>query len=521
MCLQDLRTTDPSDDKKRIEETKGGLLEDSYLWVLNNTSFQKWHSNPESRLLWVKGDPGKGKTMLLCGIVNELGKSTGKTALLSYFFCQAADERINNATAVVRGLLYMLVNQQPSLITHIRKKYDWAGKPLFKDTNAWVALTEILTDILRDPSLSMTYLLIDALDECVADLSKLLNFVAKHSSASSRVKWIVSSRNWPNIEEELERAGHKVQLSLELNAEAVATAVSVFIKKKVSDLAQRKKYDERTRDAVLHHLLSNANDTFLWVALVCEVLESTAKRNVQKNLSSLPPGLDSLYMRMMQQIGGRDDADLCMQVLASVALVYRPVTLQELAAIVEPLEDHADDLESMQEVIGLCGSFLTLRKDTVYFIHQSAQDFLFTNEVSSKFFPFGISAIHHQIFLRSLKVLSKTLRRDMYGLQTLGYPAERVKQPKPDPLAASRYSCIYWIHHLSDWNPVDHTNYGVNLQNGGAVDRFIREKYLYWLEALSLCRSISEGVLAMAKLDALAQVTTKVATLFIVYANIT
>lgn len=29
-CLRDLRPTDPRDNKKWIEETKGGLLEDSY-----------------------------------------------------------------------------------------------------------------------------------------------------------------------------------------------------------------------------------------------------------------------------------------------------------------------------------------------------------------------------------------------------------------------------------------------------------------------------------------------------------
>jgi hypothetical protein len=29
-CLQDLRFTDPRDDKKRIEDIKGGLLKDSY-----------------------------------------------------------------------------------------------------------------------------------------------------------------------------------------------------------------------------------------------------------------------------------------------------------------------------------------------------------------------------------------------------------------------------------------------------------------------------------------------------------
>jgi hypothetical protein len=50
-----MRSTDPSDDKKRIEETKGGLLADSYRWVLDNATFQQWQRNPHSRLLWVKG----------------------------------------------------------------------------------------------------------------------------------------------------------------------------------------------------------------------------------------------------------------------------------------------------------------------------------------------------------------------------------------------------------------------------------------------------------------------------------
>ncbi|KAF2174945.1 NACHT-domain-containing protein, partial [Zopfia rhizophila CBS 207.26] len=129
-CIQHLRVTDPRDDKKRIEETKGGLLKGSYRWSLENSDFQRWRDDQQSRLLWIKGDPGKGKTMLLCGIVNELKKSMAKTDL-SYFFCQATDSRINNATAVLRGLLYLIVDQQPSLVSHIRKKHDNAGKALF------------------------------------------------------------------------------------------------------------------------------------------------------------------------------------------------------------------------------------------------------------------------------------------------------------------------------------------------------------------------------------------------------
>jgi hypothetical protein len=78
----------------------------------------------------VKGDPGKGKTMLLCGVINKLRSSLPKAALLSYFFCQETNSHINSATAV------LLVHQQPSLVSHIRKKHNHASKSLFEDVNA-------------------------------------------------------------------------------------------------------------------------------------------------------------------------------------------------------------------------------------------------------------------------------------------------------------------------------------------------------------------------------------------------
>ncbi|RKK90307.1 hypothetical protein BFJ68_g16492, partial [Fusarium oxysporum] len=157
-CLKDLRETDPRDDKTRIQETKGGLLRDSYRWILDNDDFRWWRDDPQSQLLWIKGDPGKGKTMLLCGIIDELGKEPDKH--LSYFFCQATETRLSNATAVLRGLIYLLVDQQPSLISYVREKHDHAGKQLFEDGNAWEALSKILTAMLNDPSVDGAILIV-------------------------------------------------------------------------------------------------------------------------------------------------------------------------------------------------------------------------------------------------------------------------------------------------------------------------------------------------------------------------
>ena len=237
---------------------------------------------------------------------------------------------------------------------------------------------------------------------------------------------------------------------------------------------------------------------------VCQSLDGVPRRNVIKKLDAFLPDLDSLYERMMQQISNSDDASRCKQILALVVIAYQPITLKELVTLVEQLKDVADDPGSIREIIGLCGSFLTLRKDIVYFVHQSAKDFLCT-KASHDIFPSGIAAAHYVILSRSLQAMS-TLSRDMYGLDKLGYPAEQIIEPNPNPLAAARYSCIYWIDHLCDWSLSASADSSADLQDEGAVHKFVKEKYLYWLEALSLCKNMSRGVVSMAKLETLINV---------------
>jgi hypothetical protein len=354
--------------------------------------------------------------MLLCGIINELNRLITKSELLSYFFCQATDSRINSATAVLRGLIYMLVDQHPSLVSHVRKKYDQAGKTLFEDSNAWVALLEILTNILQDPSLTSAYLVIDALDECVADLPKLLAFIIQKLPVYPYVKWLVSSRNWPPIEEQLNKAGHKATLCLELNTESVSSAVNSFIRHKVHQLAEEKNYKDKTQDAILDYLFSNANGTFLWVALVCENLKNITRGRTLLRLNSFLPGLDPLYERMMTQICYSEDSELCIQILAAVATVFRPITLSELMLLVMALQDMSDDIESLQEIIRLCGSFLTVRNSTIYFIYQSAKDYLLA-KASNYIFLSGKEDIYFKICISSFKAMSSKLTRsNIWGL---------------------------------------------------------------------------------------------------------
>ncbi|KAK0730941.1 NACHT domain-containing protein [Lasiosphaeris hirsuta] len=502
----------PCHDKERIELAKGGLLANAYRWVFDNPDFIRWYHLPKSRLLWIKGDPGKGKTMLPCGIINKLeGPITADGGNLAYFFCQATDSHINNATAVLRGLIHLLARRQPRLLSHLPENTYPSDEAM-----AWIVLSKVLQEMLEDPNLKATYLVIDALDECVTDLPQLLKLVAQTSLISPHVKWVVSSRNLPHIEEQLVALAQHSRLSLELNAESVTSAVNAYVRHRVLYLSHMKQYDSKTETAIQDHLSSIANGTFLWVALVCRNLEMIESWNAQAALKSFPPGLDSLYGQMLRHIDKLKDANLCKHILAIATITYRPLALKELASLANLLKSISDNPAFLKGIIQLCGSFLALQGTTVYFVHQSAKDFLLgmvpgeaSERAFNQIFPSGVGYVHRDICSASLGLMSAVLVRDIYGLSTPGFPIEQVRTPDPDPLATTRYSCVYWVNHLSESASGTSTNLDDFLRDNGIIHTFLKTNFLYWLEALSLLEAISEGITAIRQLGSLLRRTNQ------------
>ncbi|KAL7822280.1 hypothetical protein V8C26DRAFT_390564 [Trichoderma gracile] len=489
-CLKDLRVTDPRHDKMRIEDTNGGLLQGAYDWAIKHDAFIAWQDEKENHLLWIKGDPGKGKTMLLCGIIEELQICGTRPC---YFFCQATDPRLNNATAVLRGLIYLLVVTNRQLLSPIQEKYDQAGTALFQDVNAWAVLSQMFIQLLEDPGLQGQILIIDALDECQTDLERLLDLIVVRS-ANFHVKWIVSSRNEPGIEGKLRTLSQKIRLSLEVNEQSVSEAVRTYISHKADQLRKAKGLDEETDTKIRTYLTDNARGTFLWVALVCKELlkMGVRKRHLLKKMTEFPSDLKPLYTRMMRQIRESEESDLCERILEVVAIAYRPVTLTELSSLLDIQDDFSG--EDLEELVGSCGSFLVVRDDVVRFVHQSAQDFLFSDEE----FASRIGSQHYRLFSRSMEILSASLRRDMYNLRYPGALIEEHTQgQEPDVLKHARYSCLHWVDHLKAVNDRDGEKKMQSFQDDGILHRFLSTKLLNWLEALSLLQKMPDAARAV------------------------
>src|SRR5271154_7556192 len=120
-----------------------------------------------------------------------------------------------------------------------------------------------------------------------------------------------------------------------LCATATWTTYSTY---KVLELKRIKGYDNKLCDQVRDQLHQKANETFLWVALICQELEGEVENwDVLQLPGEVPSDLKLLYARMIEQIRqlkGRSPI-FCMQVLSTTTLAYRPFHLLELEALAD------------------------------------------------------------------------------------------------------------------------------------------------------------------------------------------
>ncbi|GIJ91799.1 hypothetical protein Asppvi_010772 [Aspergillus pseudoviridinutans] len=505
-CLQDLFAVDPQYDLKDIEERKDKLLDDAYDWVLRTdeyAAFTNWFNDglnrPSCSVLWINGPAGTGKTMLFMGIIRQLsGQPSALSPSVSYFFCQGTDQTRNSATTTLRSLIWQLLVQQPSLISHLRDRRRNAGAPLLRGERAFYVLSDALRSMLNDPGLSPIYFAIDALDECdrkTPGLEQLLHLIDTSLALSSKVKWLLSSR--PDVlvhtdGKDLKNL-HVSRVSVTLDPRHLEGPVNTYIDHKLDSMKGKDGYDTDTLAQLSDEIRRRAMSTFLWVALAFKELDGVDGWDAVETIQKIPSGLSNVYELIMAQIekGSPENQKRCKNVLVAVVLAYRTLSLPELA-VLAGLQPKINP----RTIVGKCGSFLTMSGQTVSLIHQSAKDYLeanYTTRLGS-----GIGQGNADISARSIIAMGSILRHNIYALPYPGFESRDVTPPDPDPLAPIRYSCVFWVGHLCKAKELGFQN---ELTEEGAILRFLKEHFLHWLEALSLTGGISESIRLLEELQ--------------------
>lgn len=278
-CLSDLGSIDPRRAMVDLQRNKKDpLVAASFEWILGNDKyahFAKWQDPQSPKRLWINGQPGKGKTMLMIGIIDTLLRTQlldSNTPGVVYFFCQGDTTEMNNVTAVLKGLIWLLVQQQPTLIRHLLSEYKRAAGKLFSDSLCGTALFEILAKMLNDAALQPVVFVIDGIDECnETSRSQLIDAIIDCSDLASNVKWIVFSRRLDEIE--IKQRSSQPKVDLELDKLDLREPVRAYINYQLDCLSVRDEHEEKCRLKVKAALHDRAGNTFLWVWLICKELK--------------------------------------------------------------------------------------------------------------------------------------------------------------------------------------------------------------------------------------------------------
>ncbi|KAF3187759.1 hypothetical protein TWF225_003998 [Orbilia oligospora] len=504
--LQYLDATDPRNDKARYEATKDELIEKSYSWILCDPSFKAWALNNEKPVIWVSGGAGKGKTMLTMGIIESLERRSSEfhqrlVNSVTYFFCQATDNRRNSAAAVLKCILYHLIlsDKDDILVRYLKEEYDKSGPDCLSGPNAFYVLQRVFFKIFHDQIFEGLYFLVDALDECTDGLTELLNFVSRSMMlpGSSKIKWFLTSRNRPDIEERLDSKDFLRRISLEENNTQITAAVNDYINEKITHLSKAKRYSAEVFEQIQKILQERAEKTFLWIHFACKELARVKASQAILTLQKIPSGLQEFYQEMLNNIertNTEEDTELCRQLLSAVTLAVRPLSLSEMTIIAGlPPEMNEYDMEVQ---VKQCGSFLIVQEKTVLFVHQLAKDFLDGNS-SGKLGFFGppTRSPHYSIVKRCLTRLSEELRTDIYGLKM---PEFHIKNLIPEQILHInhlKYACYHWVYHLTGVGVRDRKEAQVY------VSGFLRKHLLHWMEALVLFGASSQIILLVTALE--------------------
>jgi hypothetical protein len=294
----------------------------------------------------------------------------------------------------------------------------------------------------------------------------------------------------------------QVRVSLELNAQHISEGVRTYISYKVAELDRRWDYGSVLRQALEKELDHKAEDTFLWVSLVCKSLENVRGNQALATIQDLPPALNDFYHRMLTQLCDGESlvTEGYARLLKVMMLAYRPLHVREVSSVT----GLPDDQRYIEGLIDRSASFVKMRGMYVEFVHQSARDYLAGANGRSMLTSRNLSG-HGKIALSCLAYLSQRLKVNLLDLPRPDATRETIVEGKNELLANLDYAATLWFKHVDAAR--DDPAIQDALAEYGKLGTFLRTRFLEWLECLSLLDQLPRALEALKTLSNLSNMT--------------
>lgn len=384
-------------------------------WFFADEAFTSWRDDSNSGVFWVTAGPGCGKSVLARTLVMEsrlkgtvvatadIASSTtissAEATLCYFFFKDDVPERAQARTALC-AVLHQLLAQTPSaFMEHGLSSFSKNGEAL---TNSFEDLWSLLL-ACAESSTGDIICILDALDECKSQdrlrfVEKLDRLYAADSAAARKLKFLITSRPYDDIEESfrpLENRAQYFRFDADERHEDISHDIRLVIDAKMESFSRD--FNETERQKIAQSLKSRGTKTYLWLHLTLDLIKRRPSRHkrlrdVEALLSELPTKVSDAYEKILnrscdeEEFSTEEEEKYKCIILQIVLAAARPLTLEE-ANYALTMADCSPETHSELEadrwkgdfkttVKNLCGLVISVYDGKLFFIHSTAREFL-------------------------------------------------------------------------------------------------------------------------------------------------
>lgn len=399
------------------DQKLGERLKSTGNWLLNHKLFQAWKQAEKSRLLWIHGKAGSGKSHLAACVIDDIEKSCKthrqsgdkETHALAYFYCSAKSTQHQDkrgdassptsqlAVLLLSSLLRQLYEQLPAEedVDSILQNYkdrpsNRLGREKTKD-----GIRNILMKFTR------TFIVVDGLDEWSGlpggGFASLCEFIQSLTTLESKsiISVAIFSRPKQPILESTLCESTKVAVDDGSNADDI----NLFINKRTSDLMKASPASEQIKT----ELANRAGGMFLWASLVINDMKSKrTPKQMQQTLEKTPSDLEAAYSKSLQRIMAQEKSrrELGLNALLWVSNSLEPLIERELveALSFQPGMKSIDNDDRVygDMIISDCADLLVVRQGRYELLHSSLKDYLKKSGPSDSSLPEEMKTMQSQ-----------------------------------------------------------------------------------------------------------------------------
>ena len=491
------------DRKGCLRGTRETVLNEIELWTKD---FDK------SPVFWLNGLAGTGKSTI-AQTVSEWAFADG--LLGASFFCSRDFKDRSDLHFIFPTLAFQLAHKYPkfrsALVPLLQSNPDVVHESLYSQ------MRKLIVEPLRATDVP-TVIVIDALDECRDEepSSAILSVLGRLVERIPRVKFFITGRPEPRI-----KTGFRLPLLEDVTDVFVLHDVQpvlinndirLFLEHELSELSQRRRLKGWPSDEHIDLLCRRAAGLFVYAVATVKFLDSSAhlpkkRLEIIVNLPECtdPEGrtrfnskttLDSLYTSILEVAFGEQDPEVHSKVrstIGAVVLVVNPLPPSGIAELI------GIDLEEVVLFLTSVQSLLVFDEDSdrpVKPFHKSFPDFITDpSRCIDERFHVPLENTHLELAINCLKAMNG-LEQNLLSLPnyTLNSEVKDLQTKIEDGIGITlQYTCQSWNNHLT-------------VARGGVADVvshlrfFLEEKFLAWLEVVSVLGVVRGAVVALEQL---------------------